>query len=96
MCNEFAPKQFQYFILNKMQGLTQAGLGHINQSGEVYVYCILGTQVQPCRSLLEVRRGGQQMCYDFVEDLIRFFDISASIGHHQEAVDETRVCVNSA
>ena len=33
---------YDWFAPNKASGLTQAGLTHINQSIEAFVYCVLG------------------------------------------------------
>ena len=40
-----ANRQSDFFCPNVAEGLTQAGLSRINQSIEVFVYCVLGSQV---------------------------------------------------
>ena len=52
-----ADKQFEHFIPNKADGLTQAGLARMNQTIEAFVYCILGAQVNARSSILGF--GGQ-------------------------------------
>ena len=42
---QVADRQFDWFVPDKMNGLTQAGLSGLNQSVEAFVYCILGAQV---------------------------------------------------
>ena len=37
--------QFDFFMANQSEGLTQAGRAELNQSIEAFVYCILGAQV---------------------------------------------------
>ena len=44
--------QFDWFVLDKAEGLTQAGLSRINQSIEAFVYCVLGAQVNVRSSIL--------------------------------------------
>ena len=43
--NTLAEKQYEYFIPSDSHGLASAGLSRINQSIEVFVFCILGAQV---------------------------------------------------
>ena len=38
-------RQFDWFVPDKAEGLTQAGLSRIYQSIEAFVYCVLGAQV---------------------------------------------------
>ena len=45
-------RQFDWFVPNKAEGLTQAGLSRINQSIEAFVYCVLGAQVNVRSSIL--------------------------------------------
>ena len=33
-------RHFNYFIADKSEGLTQAGMVRLNQSNEAFVYCI--------------------------------------------------------
>ena len=44
--NTLVKKQYEYFIPSDSHGLTSAGLSRINQSIEVFVFCILGAQVK--------------------------------------------------
>ena len=52
-----ADKQFEYFVPNYSQGITYAGLAHINQSMEAYCYCILDAQART-RSTIHGVSGG--------------------------------------
>ena len=61
--NTLAKKQYEYFIPSDSHGLTSAGLSGINKSIEVFVFCILGAQVNArsgitgnSGSAVEVRR----------------------------------------
>ena len=45
-------RQFDWFVPDKVNGLSQAGLSRLNQSVEVFVYCILGAQVNVRSSIL--------------------------------------------
>ena len=47
-----ADKQFEHFVPDFAQGLTQAGLSRLNQSIEAFVYCVLGAQVNVRSSIL--------------------------------------------
>ena len=38
-------KKYEYFVVDKADGLTKAGLSSLNQSIEAFIYCILGAQV---------------------------------------------------
>ena len=39
---EGSDRQFDWFVPERTEGLTQAGLSRINQSIEAFVYCVLG------------------------------------------------------
>ena len=47
-----ADRQFEYFVPDTAQGLTQSGLSRLNQSIEALVYCVLGAQVNVRSSIL--------------------------------------------
>ena len=47
-----ADRQFEHFVPDFAQGLTQAGLARINQSIKAFVYCVLGAQVSVRSSIL--------------------------------------------
>ena len=47
-----ADRQFDWFVPDKANGLTQAGISRLNQSVEAFVYCILGAQVNVRSSIL--------------------------------------------
>ena len=80
--NTLAKKQYEYFIPSVSYRLTSAGLSRINQSIEVFVFCILGAQVNArsgitgnSGSAVEVRREFLAL----LEDSIRKPNISASV-----------------
>ena len=54
-----AATQYDWFAPKTAAGLTKAGLSRINQSIEVFVYCILGAQVNVRSSIL--REGGKRL-----------------------------------
>ena len=97
--NTLAEKQYEYFIPSDSHGLASAGLSRINQSIEVFVFCILGAQVNArsgitgnSGSAVEVRREFLAL----LEDSIRKPNISASIQRFQLAVQEARVKLDLA
>ena len=50
--NGKAERQFAFFMADESEGLTQAGMARLNQSIDVFVYCILGAQVNVRSSIL--------------------------------------------
>ena len=49
---QVADRQFDWFVPDRVNGLTKAGLSRLNQSVEAFVYCILGAQVNVRSSIL--------------------------------------------
>ena len=99
MKKRLAKKQDEYFIPSDSHGLTSAGLSRINQSIEVFVFTILGAQVNVrsgitgnSGSAVEVRREFLAL----LEDSIRKPNISASIQRFQLAIQESRVKLDLA
>ena len=97
--NTLAKKQYEFFISSDSHGLTSAGLSRINQSVEVFVFTILGAQVNVrsgttgnSGSAVEVRREFLAL----LEDSIRKPNISASIERFQLAIQESRVKLDLA
>ena len=97
--NTLAKKRYEYFIPSDSHGLTSAGLSRINQSIEVFVFTILGAQVNArsgitgnSDSAVEVRREFLEL----LEDSIRKPNISASIQRFQLAVQKARVKLDLA
>ena len=97
--NTLVKKQYEYFIPSVSYGLTSAGLSRINQSIEVFVFFILGTQVNVrsgiignSGSAVEVRRQFLAL----LEDSIRKPNISASIQRFQLTVQEAKVKLDLA
>ena len=94
-----AKKQYEYFIPSDSHGLTSAGLSRINQSIEVFIFTILGVQVNArsgitgnSGSAVEVRREFLAL----LEDSLRKPNISASIQRFQLAVQKARVKLDLA
>ena len=91
--------QFEYFVPNYAQGLTQPGLARMNQSIEAFVYCILGAQVQTRSSI--IGNGGrafetQRVFLTLLEDAIVMTGIPKSVQRYQLALDESKVRLNFA
>ena len=84
---------------NYSQGITRAGLASINQSIEAYCYCILGAQART-RSTIHGISGGaietQREFLDRIEDSIVLKNISDSIQRYQEAIADTKTCLDFA
>ena len=47
-----ADRQFDWFVPDKANGLVRAGLSRLNQSIKVFLYCIIGAQVNVRSSIL--------------------------------------------
>ena len=91
--------QSDWFTPNTASGLTQAGLSRINQSIKSFVYCILGTQVNVCSSILGSGgrpREAQREFLVLVENSIRQPDLAKSVQRYQLAVDQAKVRLNLA
>ena len=91
--------QADWFAPDTASGLTQAGLSGINQSIEVFVYCILGSQVNVRSSILSSGGRAKEAQSEFlvlVEDAIRQPDLAASVQRYQLAVDQAKVRLNLA
>jgi hypothetical protein len=97
--NDLAEKQFDYFMISKSEGLSQAGMARLNQSIEAYVYCILGAQVNVRTSVLGSGGSAKEAQREFLtlmEDSIRTPDISKSVQRFQLAIDEAKVRLDLA
>ena len=91
--NAKVERQFDFFMADKSEGLTQAGMVRPNQSIEAFVYCILGAQVNVRSSILGSLGSAKEAQRDFlviVEDAIRKPDISKSVQTFQLAIDEEK------
>ena len=76
-------RQFDFFMADKSEGLTQAGMAKLNQSIEAFVYCILGAQANVWWSILSSSRsskGAQREFLFLVEDVIRKSDKISEFG----------------
>ena len=74
-----ADRQFDYFVPDYAQGLTQAGLSRLNQSIEAFVYCVLGAQVNTRSSIFGNGGRAKETQSEFLvllEGAIRSPDIS--------------------
>ena len=92
-------RQFDWFVPNKVEGLTQAGLSRINQSIEASVYCVLGAQVNVRSSILGDGGRAKEAQTEFLvllEEAIRQPNLSKSVQRYQLAVDEAKVRLNLA
>ena len=92
-------RQFDWFVLNKAEGLTQAGLSRINQSIEAFVYCVLGAQVNVRSSILGDGGRAKEVQTEFLvllEEAIRQPNLSKYVQRYQLAVDEAKVRLNLA
>jgi len=91
--------QSNWFAPNTASGLTQAGLSRINQSIEAFVYCILGSQVNVCSSILGNGGRAREAQSEFLvlmEDAIRQPNLAASMQRYKLAVDQATVRLNLA
>jgi len=82
--------QFDFFVPDEAQELTQAGLSRLNQSIEAFFYCVLGSQVNVRSSILEDGGRAKEAQSEFLvlmEDAIRQLDLSKSLQRYQLAVD---------
>ena len=94
-----AAVQFEYFIPNYAQGLTQTGLARMNQTIEAFVHCVLGAQVNTRSSILGDGGRAKETQSEFLvlmEDAIRTPDISKSAQRYQLAIDEAKVRLDFA
>ena len=92
-------RQFDWFVPDKAEGLTQAGLSRINQSIEAFVYCVLGAQVNVRSSILGDGGWAKEAQTEFLvllEESIRQPNLSKSVQRYQLAVDEAKVRLNLA
>ena len=86
--DDAAYAQANWFCPNVAEGLTQAGLGRINQSIEAFVDCVLGSQVNVRSSILGSGGRAKEAQSEFlvlVEDSIRQPDLAKSVQRYQLA-----------
>ena len=96
---EGSDHQFDWFVPDKAEGLTQAGLSRLNQSIEAFVYCVLGAQVNVRSSILGDGGRAKEAQTEFLvllEEAIRQPNLSKSVQRYQLAVDEAKVRLNLA
>ena len=92
-------KQFEYFVPDFSQGLTQVGLSRLNQSIEAIVYCVLGAQVNTRSSIIDNGGTAKETQSEFLvllKGAIRSPDISKSIQRYQLAVGEAKARLDFA
>ena len=73
-------------MIDNSSGLSQAGMARLNQSIEVYVYCIFGAQVNVRTSILGDFGSAKETQLEFLilmEEASRQPDISESIQRFQ-------------
>ena len=92
-------KQFEYFVQDFAQGLTQVGLSRLKQSIEAFAYCVLGAQVNTRSSIIGNGGRAKETQSEFpvlLEGAIRSPNISKSIQRYQLAVDEAKARLDFA
>ena len=92
-------KQFEYFVPDFSQGLTQVGLSRLNQSIEALVYCVLGARVNTRSSIIDNGGRAKETQSEFLvllKEAIRSPDISKSIQRYQLAVGEAKARLDFA
>ena len=96
---EGSDRQFDWFVPERTEGLTQAGLSRLNQSIEAFVYCVLGAQVNVRSSILGDGGRAKEAQTEFLvllEESVRQPNLSKSVQRYQLAVDEAKVRLNLA
>ena len=92
-------RQFNWFVLDKANRLTQAGLSHLNQLIKAFVYCILRAQDNVRSNILGDVGRAKEVQSEFIvllEDAIRQPDFTKSVQHYWQAVDKAKVCLDLA
>ena len=77
------------FVLDKLEGFTQAGVERLNESIRTYVWAILGAQAQTRSNILKTGTGfdAQKQFLADIEDAIASpVDIPSSISHSQKTL----------
>ena len=91
--------QYNWFIPQKGQGITKAGMSRLNQSIEAFVYCVLGSQVNT-RSSIIGDSGSAKETQDVFLQLFKSSviekDISKRIQRYQFAIQEAKVKLDLA
>ena len=89
-----ADTQFEYFVPDTVQGLTQVGLSCINQTIKAFVYCVLGAQVNVRSGILGEGGRAKEAQLQFLvllEDTIGQPDLAKCVQRYQLAIDEAKV-----
>ena len=97
--NAKVERQFDFFVADMSEGLTQAGMARLNQSIEAFIYCILGSQVHVRSSILGSSRSAEEAQREFlvlVQDAIRKPDILKSVQRFQHVIDEVKIWLDLA
>lgn len=90
-----ADRQFEHFVHETTQGLTQSCPSRLNQSIEAFVYCVIGAQVNLRSSILGDSRRAREAQMNFItllEDAIRTLDISKSIQRYRYGKGAPEFC----
>lgn len=92
-----AERQFEYFLLDKANSVTQAGLAWINQ---LRLSCIRsrspGQRVQHYFGEWQQGKRSTKRVSCSLEGAIRQPDLAKNVGRYQLAVDEAKVCLDLA
>ena len=95
-----APKnQLEHFVPDLASGLTQNGLGRLNQSILAFGYYILGAQANTRSSILGATGTARNTQTDFlvlVDDSIKTLTVSNGPVKYQTAIEATKVRLNLA
>ena len=85
-------KQYEWFAPDVGKGLTNAGLGRLNHSIEVFLYCVVGAEVYKRSSIVGHQAGAQETRTTFLElfeDEIKIKDRSTK--RYQDAIQEAKL-----
>ena len=94
-----AENQLEHFVPDLASGLTQNGLGTLNQSIVAFGYCILGAQANTRSSILGATGTARNTQTDFlvlVDDSIKTLTVSNGPVKYQDAIQATKVRLNFA
>ena len=97
--NQGAENQLEHFVPDLASGLTQNGLGRLNQSILAFGYCILGAQANTRSSILGATGTARNTQTDFlvlVDDSIKTLNVSNGPVKYQDALEATKVRLNLA
>ena len=94
-----ADKQFEYFVPNYSQGLTESGPARIDQSILAFGYCVLGSQADTRSSILGNSGSAiltQRRFLILMEEAIRMHEITASVQRYHKSIHDTKMRLDFA